>query len=935
MDGVIKQLMAGGCSVAEACAELAGEQIAALVAQLKAEADRHWWINARRSLELADVIITLGQLRDEPQHLALGLMARGDALKLLGRVEEAWEALGAAGDRFHEIGDDVGWARTRIGRLLICVDLRQVDTALADADIARRHLSAAGMTEKCLVLDMNTAIVHHLLGAYDRSLDLYQAALALGEANPTIGAAWLGPIHTNIGYVYDLLGDFRQALAHYRQARAHFAQRQEAGGVALVDLNSAHIAMAQGHYREALQLLHEARSFYLSENLASEVAQVDSDRVECYILLNRFGEARDLARDVCRQYLASGSAYREALALAQLATVEAQLGDYHAADEALGAAEAIFVGLGATTWVATVQLRRARIAYQRGELDMAEDEARSAAESFEASGRQIDHAEARLLHGQVLLEQGDIAAAAEAGAYALGLARRCNVPHLRYSAHLHNGRVAAALGQTTRAGRAFQAAVATVARAEQGLSLTLRPGFLENRSEALHALMGYYLQDGYVARAFNLLEHVKSHAMLHYIANRDYLRWPTGDTRARQLSAELDQLRAEHHWLYQRTYGQPTAHDAPQRAIPVAQLQANLNVIERRMRGLTEQLYLLSAAGERGGIRRPPAVHDLQRQLGEGDLLVEFYSNGDQIWAFTLGQGDLQAAGLAIRHAEVEGAIAQLELNIQAALRVGAQAPLSQRLGGIARQILARLFSGLLGPLAERIGAAQRLLIVPYGILHYVPFHLAHDGSGHLIERREVVILPTGSLLSRPAVRQQAGALVLAHTADGQLPAAGDEASSVQRWFGGAIYRDEAATRSVLQAPTAQVLHIAAHGKQRIDQPDLSYINLADGQLYADDLLQHDLSYELVTLSGCETGRATVAAGDELIGLGRGLLYAGAGALIASLWRVPDEMTATLMDQLYQSLSNGASKAAALRAAQRALLAQHPNLHPAFWGGFQ
>ncbi|NTV65199.1 MAG: CHAT domain-containing protein, partial [Oscillochloris sp.] len=42
-----------------------------------------------------------------------------------------------------------------------------------------------------------------------------------------------------------------------------------------------------------------------------------------------------------------------------------------------------------------------------------------------------------------------------------------------------------------------------------------------------------------------------------------------------------------------------------------------------------------------------------------------------------------------------------------------------------------------------------------------------------------------------------------------------------------------------------------------------------------------------------------------------------------------------LMDQLYQSLSNGASKAAALRAAQRALLAQHPNLHPAFWGGFQ
>ena len=141
--------------------------------------------------------------------------------------------------------------------------------------------------------------------------------------------------------------------------------------------------------------------------------------------------------------------------------------------------------------------------------------------------------------------------------------------------------------------------------------------------------------------------------------------------------------------------------------------------------------------------------------------------------------------------------------------------------------------------------------------------------------------------------------------------------------------------RAALHASPGQILHIAAHGEHRLDQPDLSYIQLADGQLYSDDVLQHDLSYELVTLSACETGRGQVAPGDELIGIGRGFLYAGAGALLTSLWRVPDDVAMHLMAQVYRALRDGASKAAALREAQRALLAADPQRHPAFWGAFQ
>src|SRR5262245_21596145 len=157
----------------------------------------------------------------------------------------------------------------------------------------------------------------------------------------------------------------------------------------------------------------------------------------------------------------------------------------------------------------------------------------------------------------------------------------------------------------------------------------------------------------------------------------------------------------------------------------------------------------------------------------------------------------------------------------------------------------------------------------------------------------------------------------------------------VQRLFSGTLCSGEAANRAALQASPTQILHIATHGEHRLDQPDLSYLQLADGQLYADDMLQRDMSYELVTLSACETGRANIAAGDELIGLGRGFLYAGAGALLVSLWQVADTSTLYFMERMYKALHGGASKSAAIREAQQFMLTQELWHHPAFWGPFQ
>jgi len=88
----------------------------------------------------------------------------------------------------------------------------------------------------------------------------------------------------------------------------------------------------------------------------------------------------------------------------------------------------------------------------------------------------------------------------------------------------------------------------------------------------------------------------------------------------------------------------------------------------------------------------------------------------------------------------------------------------------------------------------------------------------------------------------------------------------------------------------------------------------------------------MVTLSACHTGVNKVFPGDELQGLVRGFLSAGAPSVVASLWATSDESTAILMKRMYEEISNGASKRQALRTAQLAVKEEYG--HPYYWAPF-
>lgn len=93
----------------------------------------------------------------------------------------------------------------------------------------------------------------------------------------------------------------------------------------------------------------------------------------------------------------------------------------------------------------------------------------------------------------------------------------------------------------------------------------------------------------------------------------------------------------------------------------------------------------------------------------------------------------------------------------------------------------------------------------------------------------------------------------------------------------------------------AELNHLACHARFRADNPLFSSLHLADGFVIARDVLKQNLRAELVTLSACETGLNEISAGEEILGLSRGFLSAGAVSLVLGLWTVGDEATARLM----------------------------------------
>ncbi len=244
---------------------LATEDADALLAALKAEAERQWTIDPHASLRIAEALILGASLAARPDHHALGLMAKADAIRCLGRYPESLEYFEAAANQFMTQRDEVGWARTRIGWLLAMHALGNGTTALPVAARAKSVLVAHHEWLRAAGLTHNTAIVYFRVGQYARSLKVYDETLEFlcraEQADDStrdvvaVRSAWTT---ANKARVLCLLVDFDAAIPLHEHAYRLFVEHGETVSAFNQLHNVAQVYAGRGQLTRALRMLTDA-----------------------------------------------------------------------------------------------------------------------------------------------------------------------------------------------------------------------------------------------------------------------------------------------------------------------------------------------------------------------------------------------------------------------------------------------------------------------------------------------------------------------------------------------------------------------------------------------------------------------------------------------------------------------------------------------------
>jgi CHAT domain-containing protein len=857
------------------------------------------------------------------------------ALHLDGQVELAVAQLDQAAAEFTALGQPLSVAATQVSRLHALAMLGRYDEALECGVQARDLFVAHGDILAAGKIEQNLGNIHFRRDAYHEAEQLYRIAreryVAVGDQKQ------LAQIDNCLALALTWQHQFRAAARFYEQALAG----AEAAGLevtqAEIESNLGGQAMFQGRYDQALDYLERSRRRYTALGMPHEAATIEKELADAYLELNLAPEAAVIYARVSPLFAELGMQAEQAWALTHYSRACLLLGQLDEAYALLTEARILHTSERNPIGEAMAALIEAQLYHVEGDYEGAALTAAQAEAPFAAANAWEWLLLARWLRAEAIRALGHLREARTSLVAVLREAERRGLPQLALRCHTSLGLLAIALDQPAEAEAAFKQAVKEVEALRAPLPAEeFYTAFIADKLTPYTELARLCLtsEAGRVVEALDYIERARSRALVDMLRGILPFRPKPRDAFEAELFTRLEELRHELNWFYSQLNHLPQEDEAPSPAM-LAALQEAAREREAAILEVTRQLQQRGQSNPMLG--EALQIEQLQQSLGPETALVEYFSLDGQLSAFVVTNEKVEVVCRLGNEERVEVELKQLRFQLDA-LRYGAerlhvhQAQLTQRV----RHYLGRLYDMLLGPLENSLDD-RRLAIAPHRTLHYLPFHALYDGLGYVIERREICYTPSASVLHHCLARppRSPERAVLLGVPDPRAPRVWDEVSALASLFPETVVLlDDQATLAALreQAPTADVLHLACHGQFRPDNPLFSSLQLADGWLTVRDAYNLNLPNGLVTLSACETGMSTVAPGDELIGLARGFLSAGAPSLLVSLWTVDDESTAMLMTSFYTRLRAGDGPAAALRQAQRQTLESYP--HPFFWSPF-
>ena len=872
--------------------------------------------------------------------------SRATSLRALGHIYYRKRKYQASVDRYQEalaiyqrLGDVLETGRTLNSSLQSLIYLGRYPEAMEYAQRARQIFEQLGDRLRLARLDANMGNILYRQDRFEEALELYlrayHAFLEIGE--PQDVAISL----KNTATCQISLNEFRQALTTYQQARAYCVEHQMPLLVAVADYNIAYLYYLRGEYTRSIELYSAAREDCRALGDAYREALCDLDQSEMYLELNLSEEGAHLAGRAQKAFLELGMGYEAAKAQTNLAISLAHHGDSAAALELFHHARQLFDRENNRAWIATIDLYQAVVHYRDHNLDDALKLCQRALDFFAPSPLFTKSVLCQLLLAHIQLDRGQGAPARQVCLAALDRLQQAETPALSYQAWYALGVIEEALGAPEAAYRAYLNAHLHLENLRSHLQAEeMKIAFLEDKLEVYEALVRMCLgQDpsrATLEAAFAYIEQAKSRSLADLIAFRSQ-GLPASRRTERALVDQVNTLRGELN-SYSRTIQLLEGRAANLMAPQLVKLRRSARDCEQRLVESLASLRVEDAEFCNLQTAGSVPIETIRASLPRDALLLEYYCVRDRFHACLLTRDSLKI--VPVGSASDLRRVLQLLRFQLSKFRLGPDyARLFHRqLLDAANAHLHEFYQQLIAPVADHLKRAGHLIVAPHGFLHHLPFHALPDDRGQFLgDRFTISYTPSASVYYLCSTKQggaSGGSLVLGFP-DPAAPQIEAEVRAVAGVLPSSeVYLGAAATTRVLRERGARsrFVHIATHGWFRQDNPMFSSITLGDAPLNLFDLYQLDLPCELVTLSGCGTGLNMVVGGDELLGLVRGLLYAGAHGALVTLWDVNDQSTADFMKLFYAALQTNPNKAQAFQQATAEI--RRGYAHPYYWAPF-
>jgi CHAT domain-containing protein/Tfp pilus assembly protein PilF len=492
------------------------------------------------------------------------------------------------------------------------------------------------------------------------------------------------------------------------------------------------------------------------------------------------------------------------------------------------------------------------------------------------------------------------------------------------------GRVYDSLGEKRKALDLYQKTIQVLEdmRAESTIE-ELKIGLIGEDASLVYRRASYLLMSlGKTDQAFNFTERARARTFLDQLGNvRPHIHKSVSDKLLKkEEDLRLDLALLEHALRQERT--QPVA------ALNVGRINSLATQLDEKRAEYANLLTSLKLTNREYASMRSVdslTVFQLQEFVHRDTTLLSYFVTEYKTLVFMITQNSFRAVEIPVEETELEGSVKWFRSFAD--------------LHDSRPQSLLQLYGWLIAPIKQYLKTPM-IGIIPHGILHYLPFAALTDGKRYLGDEYTIFYLPSGSVL--PFIQKKSkpvGTRLLAISqsqAQGypSLRYADGEVAKIAKLYNTQAFHKGNAAKSEFQKRGGEysIIHIAAHAELNTDYPLFSRIIFGSGQdgtgaLEVNDIYNLDLSKSsLVMLSACETQLGAQSKGDDIIGLNRAFIYAGAPTVIASLWAVDDVSTSQLMKFFYIHLKEGMIKAEALRAAQSDTRKKYP--HPYHWAGF-